>query len=270
MTIPTTTQIRYEVKDRVAWITMNRPEAMNALGPELSQGIADAVEHAGNDDNVLCIVLIGEGGRAFSAGMDLKAMSAADSGGPALTAGPGDVFNALSACPKVVIAAIDGYCLAGGMQTANRCDMRIATRKSRFGMPEARRALAAVGTEDTPELFVPAGEAAWILLTGGHMTAERAYDIGLIQQLVEDRDELIQAAEALANEVKQCAPLALRLIKQVIRAQYNMPTPPQGVKRLDYVAELTAEARKRNSESEDRLEGPKAFAEKRAPVWKNR
>ena len=169
MPIPTTPMIKYEVRDRVAWVTLNRPEAMNALGPELSQGIVDAVNHAGQDDEVLCLVLIGEGGRAFSAGMDLKAMTAADAGGPAITAGPGDVFQALSECPKVVIAAIDGYCLAGGLQTASRCDMRIATRNSRFGMPEARRALAAVMTEDTPELFVPAGEAAWILLTGGHM-----------------------------------------------------------------------------------------------------
>ena len=270
MPIPTTPMIKYEVRDRVAWVTLNRPEAMNALGPELSQGIVDGVNHAGRDDEVLCLVLIGEGGRAFSAGMDLKAMTAADAGGPAITAGPGDVFQALSECPKVVIAAIDGYCLAGGLQTASRCDLRIATRNSRFGMPEARRALAAVMTEDTPELFVPAGEAAWILLTGGHMTAERAYDVGLIQQLVEDRDELVTAAEALTNEVKQCAPLAVRYLKQAIRVQHNMPTPPEGVKRLDHARQLTAEAAKLNNESEDRLEGPKAFAEKRAPVWKNR
>ena len=171
---------------------------------------------------------------------------------------------------KPVIAAIDGYCLAGGMQIASRCDMRIATRKSRIGMPEARRSLAAVGSVDTPEQHMPSGEAAWILLTGGHMTAERAYDIGYIQQLVEDRDELMKAAEALAGEVKLCGPLALRAIKEVMRAQINLPTPPSGVKRLDHVTELTAEVRRRNSESEDTREGPLAFAEKRAPVWKGR
>ena len=243
MFTPSTPLMKYEVRDRVAWIHMNRPEAMNALSSELGQGISDCLDEADRDDDVLVAILIGEGGRAFSAGMDLKAMAASQAGSAPPPSGPGLAFGALSRFSKACIAAIDGYCLAGGMQMASRCDMRIATRRSKFGMPEARRALTAVGMEDTPELFVPAGEAMWILLTGGHMTAERAYDIGFIQQLVEDRDELIKAAEALAEEVKLCAPLAVRHIKNVVRTQYNMPGWSPDVKRLDAVRALTAEKR---------------------------
>ena len=228
------------------------------------------MKKANDDDDVLVVVFTSEGGRAFSAGMNLKwaAENAGRMGqGPS---GPGLAFEGLSSCPKPIIAAIDGYCLAGGMQMASRCDIRIATRRSKFGMPEARRSLAAVGMVDTPELFLPHGEAAWILLTGGHMPAERAYQVGFIQQLVEDRDGLMQAAEALANEIKLCDPLAIPYIKQSIRTQDNLPAPPTGVTRLDYVAELTQEARERNSNSEDTREGPLAFAEKREPVWKGR
>ena len=156
------------------------------------------------------------------------------------------------------------------MQLSNRCDIRLATRKSRFGMPEARRALAAVGVEDTPELFTTPGEAAWILLTGGHMTAERAHQNGLVQVLVEDRDELITATEELAGEIKLCAPLAIRAIKETLRTKRNMPAPNPGQTELDKLAELTFEVKEVNNNSEDRLEGPLAFAEKRDPNWKNR
>jgi len=264
--------LKYEKRDRVAWIGLNRPEAMNALNPEISMAVEAAILDVAEDDDILVVVLYGEGERAFCTGMDLKWRAQEDAAGQGLGTGPGpgNALVSVGNCPKPVIAAIDGYCLAGGMQLSNRCDIRIATRKSRFGMPEARRALAAVGTEDTPELFAPAGEAAWILLTGGHMTAERAYDIGLIQVLTEDRAELFREAEKLANEVKLCAPLAVRAIKETLRTKRNMPTPPAGVKQIEHLAVLTHDVKERNAESEDRIEGPKAFAEKRAPVWKNR
>jgi enoyl-CoA hydratase/carnithine racemase len=267
----TTEAVKYEKRDRIAWITLNRPEAMNALNPDLRQGISEAIEEVTNDDDVLVAIMAGEGGRAFCAGMDLKWRAQEDAAGTRdMSRGLPAVTYAVDECPKPIIAAIDGYCLAGGMQLSNRCDIRIATEKSRFGMPEARRALAAVGVIDTPELFAPAGEAAWILLTGGHMTAERAYQIGLIQGLVPDRDALFEEAERVAGEIKLCAPLAIRAIKEVLRTKRNMPAAAPGVRELEQLAELTAEVRRQNEQSEDRLEGPLAFAEKRAPLWKNR
>ncbi len=267
----TSSVVKYEKRDRVAWITLNRPEALNALNPELRAGIGEAVEEATNDDDVLVLILLGEGGRAFSAGMDLKWRSQTDAEG-GVEAGGATVGGgrAVGECPKPVIAAIDGYCLAGGMQLSNRCDIRIATEQSRFGMPEARRSLTAVGAIDTPELFVPAGEAAWILFTGAHMTAQRAYDIGLIQALVPDREALMAEAERVAGEIKLCSPLAIRAIKQILKTKMNMPAPPPDALPLDHLRVLTEDVRDANASSEDRLEGPKAFAEKRAPVWKNR
>ena len=274
MPAPTTDTVKYEKRDRVAWIHLNRPEAMNALNPEISLGIKEAIDEATEDDDVLVVVVIGDGGRAFCSGMDLKWRAQEDAaGGTEMsqeTVGPGTGLQAVGDCPKPVIAAIDGYALAGGMQLTNRCDIRIATRQSKFGMPEARRALAAVGIVDTPEMFTTPGDAAWILLTGGHMLAERAYQNGLIQVLVEDRDELIAETEKLADEIKLCAPLALRAIKETLRTKRNMQTGEPGVKELDQLGMLTAEVKEANSRSEDRLEGPKAFAEKRAPNWKNR
>ena len=147
-------------------------------GRELSQGIVDAVNHAGQDDEVLCLVLIGEGGRAFSAGMDLKAMTAADAGGPAITAGPRRRVPGAQRMPQ------GRDCrhrrLLPRRRPADGQSLRHADRDAQLALRDAggASALAAVMTEDTPELFVPAGEAAWILLTGGHMTAERAYDVG--------------------------------------------------------------------------------------------
>jgi enoyl-CoA hydratase/carnithine racemase len=273
MAAPTTDTVKYEKRDRVAWIHLNRPEAMNALNPEISVGIRDAINDATADDDILVVVLIGEGGRAFCTGMDLKWRAQEDAAGAALSAdtvGPGTGLQAVGGCPKPVIAAIDGYALAGGMQLSNRCDIRIATKQSKFGMPEARRALAAVGSEDTPELFTSAGEAAWILLTGGHMSAERAYQNGLVQVLVENREELLAETEKLAGEIKLCAPLAIRAIKETLRTKRNMPAADPGVKQLEQLAVLTKEVKERNNNSEDRMEGPKAFAEKRAPNWQNR
>lgn len=266
----TTDTVKYEVKERVAWITLNRPQAMNALNAEIQHGIGEATRMASEDDDVLVIVVIGEGGRAFCAGADLKEMSARDFGSTTGAQWTIRGMDELYECKKAIIAAIDGYCLAGGFQLSSRCDIRIATEKSRFGMPEARRSLTAVGIIDTAEYFIPVGEAKWILMTGSHMTAQRAYDIGFIQALVPDRDALIEHAEWLANELKQCAPLAVQTIKTVIDAGRNLPTPSTGVTPLEHLRVVTQAAYDRVNTSEDRLEGPKAFAEKRDPVWKNR
>ena len=261
--------VTYEKRDRIAWITLNRAEAMNALNPDVGVGLGEAFGEATKDDDVLVAILTGAGGRAFSAGMDLKWRASQDAGGQ--TGQPISIgHQQVGACPKPVIAAIDGYCLAGGFQLAARCDIRIATEQSRFGMLEARRGLAAVGSMDTPEMVVPAGEAAWILMTGGMMTAQRAYDIGLIQALVPDRGALFAEAERVANDIKLCAPLAVQAIKAVLKAKMNLPGSPEGVEQLAHLSKVTQVARERNSKSEDQVEGPKAFAEGRPPVWKGR
>jgi len=266
--LPSST-VLYEKRDQVAWITLNRPEAMNSLNREISSTIALAVEEATIDDDVLVVVVTGAGGRAFCAGMDLKQRTQLDvaegvGGGTSPVAARGVAGSGipLADCPKPVIAAIDGYCLAGGLQTSLKCDIRIATEQSKFGMPEARRSLVAAGMRLDPERFVPLGEAMWINLTGSHMTSQRAYDIGLIQALVPDREALFAEVERVAGEIKQCAPLAVQALKKIIRDGVDVP--------WEYSSKLHGDLRERIEHSEDRLEGPKAFAEKRLAVWKGR
>src|SRR5262249_28030453 len=150
----------------------------------------------------------------FCAGADLKEMTIRDQ-----TAGQGAAQQArnglghVTDCLKPIIAAVDGYALAGGMQLSARCDIRVATEKSRFGMPEPLRSLTPINTMDTMEMgFVPLGEAMWIILSGDHITAQRAYEIGFVQQLVPDRDALMEECERRADIFKRCAPLAVQAL----------------------------------------------------------
>ena len=263
MAVKTFELVDYEVKDRTAWITLNNAERMNALSTGIQNGLWDAFEEATNDDDVLVCILIGNGGRAFCAGADLREMTERDqSVGQAAPQQAKSGLSKVSQCPKPVIAAIDGYALAGGMQLSARCDIRIATEKSRFGMPEVRRSLLAVGLEDTPERFVPAGEAMWILLMAEHMTAQRAYDIGFVQELVPDRDTLIERVTWTADAIKKNAPLAVFAAKKVVQRTRNLS--------FENAQDLRNALNAVVEKSEDRMEGPKAFAEKRDPVWKMR
>jgi enoyl-CoA hydratase/carnithine racemase len=263
--------VKYEVKDRVAWVTLNRPEAMNALSRALLADLNTVFGEIARDDNVLVVILTGEGGRAFSAGMDLKEFSARQTEQAAAGQTPGAIgtgedgpsgFSAVGRCRKPVIAAIDGYCLAGGFELAIQSDIRVASAKSVFGLPESRRSiLAGPGLTQLPRM-IPLAEALRIALTGAPISSERAYQIGIIQEVAADRDEVFKVAQGIADEILLGAPLAMQEIKRLVKEGVEMTIPQAEMLREILSASL--------AQTEDALEGPRAFAEKRAPVWKMR
>jgi enoyl-CoA hydratase/carnithine racemase len=207
------------------------------------------------------MIITSEGGRAFSAGADLIEMAMQTTPGDALGAGA-TFLSAVDRCRKPLIAAIDGYALAGGLELALYCDIRVATIPSSFGLPEPRRSLLAGPGLHNLSRMIPLGEALRIQLTGGHITAQRAYEIGLVQILAPDRVVLMAEAERLAEEIMLCAPLAVQAIKQIVKVGRNLP--------VEYSKVIAEPFEERIYNSEDFREGPAAFAEKRLPKWKMR
>ena len=163
---------------------------------------------------------------------------------------------------KPIIAAIDGFCVAGGLEVSLQCDIRVATRKSQFGLPEPRWSiLAGYGLHNLSRM-VPLGEALYMQLTGRRIDSDRAYRIGLIQEVVEDRDALFKEVDRIAEEIKMCAPLAVQSIKRIVYQGRNLP--------VEYSMKLSGPIAQIVGGTEDAIEGPKAFSEKRKPRWKMR
>lgn len=258
--------LKYEARGGVCYITINRPNAMNALNLELQRALPLAVQEFDDDDSLYVAIITGEGGRAFSAGADLKEMttfvgtdkdprrSGARADGPTLAS--------VEQCRKPIIAAVDGYAFAAGCELSLMCDIRLATRASSFAIPEVKRSLiAGPGTTHLPRA-IPIGEALLMTLTGDPMTAERAYQIGLIQGLAEDREDLFRQADKIAASIAGNPPLAVKDVKRVVKVGVNLT--------LEYAIHFREKYFDVILQTEDAKEGAAAFAEKRPPVWKMR
>jgi enoyl-CoA hydratase len=245
-----------EVTDGVAVITINRPEARNAVNGAVARGIAVAVDELDGRADVRVFVLTGAGG-TFSAGMDLKGFLAGDA--PVVD---GRGFAGIVERPpaKPVIAAVEGYALAGGFELALACDLIVAGDTAKFGLPEVRRGLVAGagGLLRLPRR-IPYHLAMEIALTGEHFPAQRLAEAGLVSQLA-PAGEALAAASQLAQRIARGAPLAIAATKRVIVAQGDWNSGEAFARQSEVISPVFTSA--------DAMEGAMAFAEKRPPAWR--
>lgn len=246
-----------QVEDGVLIVTMNRPEAKNAMNKAQAEGIAAAMDRLDSEDDLRCAILTGAGG-TFCSGMDLKGFLRGER--PSIE---GRGFGGLTEWTpkKPVIAAVDGYALAGGMELALSCDLIVANSGSKFGIPEAKRGLAAAagGLIKLPRQ-IPPRIAMELALTGDFIDAARAYDLGFINRIVEG--PAIEGAKELAKAVAANGPLALIASKAIIRDSHSWSDEDMWKNQASYIAPVFV--------SEDAREGSLAFAEKRKPNWQGK
>ena len=251
-------EVLVEARDGVQVITINRPEARNALNGAVARGIAAALDELDDSPDLRVGVLTGAGG-TFCAGMDLKAFLTGDA---PLVEGRG--FGGLTEAPprKPLIAAVEGYAVAGGFELTLACDLVVASETAMFGVPEVKRGLvAAAGAALLLPRRIPQAIALEMLMTGASIDAARAAQLGLVNRVTPEGGALDGALE-LAAQIAANGPLAVAVSKQIARSAQDW-TMEEGWRRQ---IELTMPV----FTSEDAQEGATAFAEKRLPVWKGR
>ena len=252
--------VDYEIEGRIGVITLNRPEARNAVNPEVARGVEAAIDRLEEDDDTWVGVLT-HVGPVFSAGADLKAIAAGRAAGLATDRG-GFAGLVRRERTKPLIAAVDGPALAGGCEIVLACDLVAASTAASFGLPEVRRGLiAAAGGLFRLPRTLPLAVAQQLALTGDPISAERAWQLGMVNELCEP-GEARSAAMALAGRICANAPVAVRLSRRVVLGSLGHGDEDGW--------RLTTEAFREVMRSEDYQEGPRAFIEKRPPAWTGR
>ena len=260
--------IRYEVKDNVAWLTLNRPDKLNALTWGTHAEIESAIDQAERDDEVRCVVITGEG-RGFSAGTDLtdrtpeeQLPARPETGRPGKLRSRYRSTERVYACAKPTIAAVNGVSVGAGFSLALACDIRLAHEKARFSAIFVKRAIVADtgATWFLPRLIGPE-QAYRMLYTGAMVGAEEALRIGLVSEVLPD-DAFQARVAALAGEIAHGPSVAVELIKRLAQQAYDVPLGVQ----IDHEAFL----QQVSHATEDREEGVQSFMEKREPVFKGR
>ena len=250
--------VDYVKEGRIAIMTINRPEAMNALNADVSREMREAMVDFRDNNDLWVAIITGAGDRAFSAGADIKDFRPATSE---------DMERVRDAAPvradtiwKPFIAAINGYALGGGLEMAMTCDIRIAAEHAQLGQPEINIGFmpGAGGTQRLPR-FVPRAIAAEILLTGNRITAQEAYRIGLVNKVV-PLDKLMDTAKEMANTICSRGPLGIRASKEAMIRGYDMV--------LEEGLKLESQFATHIRTTEDFMEGARAFVEKRPPDYK--
>ncbi len=253
-------EILHERHDGILVVTINRPDARNAVNAAVARGLGAALDEAEADETIRAVVITGAGDRAFCAGMDLKEF--VTTGGRGVFTANGFAGITARRHPTPIIAAVNGAAFAGGLEIMLACDLVIAAEHASFGIPEVKRGLVAgAGGVIRLPRRIPLAVALELGLTGGSISSERAHALGLVNRVV-PAAEVVASALALAREIAANAPLAVRITKQLM---------------VETIWLTEAEAWERNQEltaiansSEDAIEGARAFADKRAPVWKGR
>ncbi|MEV4104520.1 crotonase/enoyl-CoA hydratase family protein [Nonomuraea sp. NPDC049649] len=249
-------EVLVEESDGVAVITINRPKARNAVNGAVARGIAETLDALDARPEVSAYVLTGAGG-TFCAGMDLKGFLTGD-----MPVVEGRGFGGMTESPpkKPVVAAVEGYALAGGFELALACDLIVASAEAKFGLPEPKRGLvaAAGGVMRLPRR-IPYHVAMEIALTGDHYPAARLYELGLVNRVTEPGQALEGAIE-LARKIAANAPLALAATKRVVIESQDWSLDEMFRKQNEITGPVFT--------SKDAMEGAAAFAEKRAPQWK--
>ena len=258
-----TATVLLEIRDRIGWITLNRPEAMNALSTRVREELPAALRAAAADPEVRVLVLRGAGERAFCAGADIKEFVEVPS--------PTDYrqsrvheswIAAFDAVRKPLLASIHGHCLGGGLEIALACDIRIAAEDALFGLPETGLGvMTGVGGSQRLPRIVGMGQALDMILTGERIPAARAHAIGLVTRLV-PRAALAAETEALAARLAARPPIAMQFAKEAVRAALDLPLRDGMRLEVDLLTHLL--------NTEDRLEAARAFREKRPPTFAGR
>jgi enoyl-CoA hydratase len=251
-------EVLRERRGHVEILTINRPEARNAINRATAIALGDALDACESDDDVWVVVLTGAGDKAFSAGMDLKAFAAGEF--PITDKGFGGITQ--RDFPKPLIAAANGAALAGGFEILISCDMVVAAEHAKFGIPEASRGLIAGGGGliRLPKR-IPLAVAYEMALTADPIDAQRAYELGLVNRVVAGENVLDEAV-ALAERIAKNAPLAVRTSKDVMKRARELSE--------EQCWQLNTEAFGIIGRSSDAMEGAVAFAEKREPNWQGK
>jgi len=246
----------HEVRGRAMLITINRPDKRNALDRQVRSEFLDAIAAARANDAVRAIVVTGAGDKAFVAGADISEFEARTTVEQWRVMKSPTIFDAIERCPTPVIAAVNGYCLGGGMELALSCDIRIASASARFGQPEVNLGIipGGGGTQRLPRI-VGLGAALKMILTGEMIGADEALRLGLVNEVL-DPSALLDRALALAETIAAKSPVAVAAAKEATRAALNLP--------LDDGLKLETALFQLCFASDDRAEGVRAFLEKRA------
>lgn len=255
--------VRYHEEDGIAWISFERPEALNAMNKELLQKLDCLLDKVRADDAIRAVIITGAGEKAFSAGADIKFLNQAS---PLevreLAQVAVSVNHKIEALGKVVIAAINGFALGGGLESAEACMLRVAVRHAMLGHPEVRIGAVAGfgGTTRLPRL-IGKGRATELLLTGNLVTAEEALKIGLVNRVVES-DNLLSETKRLVLEILAHSPIAVRMTWEAIHRGMNLTLEESTLLGADYFGLVAA--------TEDFRTGTKAFLEKSSPSLRGR